>query len=131
VFCRTGLLRGGRSLRASYTGRGGCEDSGPCHWSGGELVVAAEAVDEAAVALRWALGGCGVSDGAEEFAFFGGSTASLFTFVGFAVEGLSDGCGATLLADGENFDVELTAFVFDVEHVADTHLAGGFCGEIV
>jgi hypothetical protein len=62
------------------------------------LVVAAEAVDDATVAFVGAFGGCGEGDGAEEFAFFGGFAAGLFALFGFAVEGLSDGCGAALLA---------------------------------
>ena len=39
--------------------------------------------------------------------------------------------GAALLAEGEDFDVEFAAFVFDVEHVADADLAGGLGGLVV
>jgi len=46
----------------------------------------------------------------------------------FLYIGLGDGGGAALLAEGEDLDVELAAFVFDVEHVADADLAGGLGG---
>jgi len=97
------------------------------------LAVAAEAVDEAAVAFVRALvgSGCGPGHGAEKFALFGGFAAGFFAFFGFAVEGLGDGGGAALLAEGEDLDVELAAFVFDVEHVADVDLAGGLGGGVV
>ena len=89
-------------------------------------------MDEAAVAFGGAFGGSGgPGDGAEEFALFGGFAAGLFAGFGFAVEGLCDGGGGSLLAEGEDFDVELAAFVFDVEHVADADLAGGLGGLIV
>jgi hypothetical protein len=96
----------------------------------GFSAVAAEAVDEAAVALRgaFARGGCGPGHGAEEFAFLGGLAAEFFALFGLAVEGLGDGGGAALLAEGEDLDVEFAAFVFDVEHVADVDLAGGLGG---
>jgi len=95
------------------------------------LVVAAEAVDEAAVALGGAFGGRGEVERAEELALFGGFAAKLFAGFGLAVEGLGDGCGAALLAEGEDFDLELAGFVFDVEHVADADLAGGLGGLMV
>ncbi len=62
------------------------------------LVVAAEAVDEAAVAFGGTLGGGSVGHGAEEFSFFGGLATALFALFGLAVEGLGDGRGAALLA---------------------------------
>ena len=67
---------------------------------GRDLVVAAEAVDETAVAFVGTFGGCGgvPRHGAEEFAFFGGLAARLFAFFGFAVESLGDGGGGALLA---------------------------------
>jgi hypothetical protein len=89
------------------------------------LVVAAEAVDEAAIALGGAFGGSGEVEWAEEFALLGCVAAELFAGFGFAVEGLGDGGGAALLAEGEDFDLELAGFIFDVEHVADADLAGG------
>jgi len=89
-------------------------------------------VDEAAVAFVGALGGSGgPGDGAEEFAFFGGFAAGLFAGFGFAVEGLCDGGGGSLLAEGEDFDVEFAAFVLDVEHVADADFAGGLGEDVV
>ena len=36
-----------------------------------------------------------------------------------------------MLAESEDFDVELAGFVFDVEHVADADFAGGFGGDVV
>ena len=107
MSCRTGPLRVGRSLRDFVSwilGLGGPVSTGPpvgpddlCL---SVSVVAAEAVDEAAVAFVGALGGggCGPGDGAEEFALFGGFAAGFFAFFGFAVEGLGDGGGAALLA---------------------------------
>ena len=64
------------------------------------LVIAAEAVDEAAVAFAGAFGGggCGPGDGAEEFALFGSFEASFFAGFGFAVERLGYGGGGSLLA---------------------------------
>ena len=87
-------------------------------------MVAAEAVDKASVAFGRAFGWRGEVERAEEFAFFGGLAASLFAGLGLAVEGLGDGGGAALLAEGEDLDVKLAAFVFNVEHVADADLAG-------
>ena len=103
LSCRTGSLRGRRSLRDLYTGLGGMSCVGPrdarvrCLRTS---AVAAEAVDEAAVTFVGALGGngCGPGHGAEEFALFGGFAAGVFAFFGFAVEGLGDGGGAALLA---------------------------------
>jgi hypothetical protein len=94
------------------------------------LIVAAEAVDEAAVAFVGALGGGGggPGDGAEEFALFGGFEAGLFALVGLTVEGLGDGGGGALLAQGEDFDDEVAGFVFDLEHIADAYLAGRLGG---
>ena len=68
--------------------------------AGRDSVVAAEAVDEAAVAFAGTFGGCGgiPRHGAEEFALFGGFAAGLFAVFGFAIEGLGDGGGAALLA---------------------------------
>ncbi len=89
-------------------------------------------MDEAAVAFGGAFGwGGGPGDGAEEFALFGGFAAGFFAGFGFAVEGLCDGGGGALLAEGEDLDVELAGFVFDVEEVADADLAGGFGGLMV
>jgi hypothetical protein len=95
------------------------------------LVVASEAVDEAAVAFVGAFGRCGEGDGAEEFALFGSFAAGLFAFFGFAVEGLRDGRGAALVAKGQDFDVEFSGFVFDVELVACADLARGLGGDVV
>src|SRR5271168_3903959 len=66
-------------------------------------VVAAKAVDEASVAFGRAFGWRGEVERTEEFAFFGGLAASLFAGLGLAVEGLGDGGGAALLAEGEDF----------------------------
>jgi hypothetical protein len=98
----------------------------------GFSVIAAEAVDEAAVPFGGAFGwGGGIGHGAEEFVLFGGLAAGFFALFGFAVEGLGDGGGAALLAEDEDFDVELAAFIFDVEHVADADFSGGFGGLVV
>jgi hypothetical protein len=88
-------------------------------------------VDEAAVALAGAFGGGVVGYWAEEFALFGSFAASLFAGFGLAVEGLGDGRGAALLAEGKHFYFELATFIFDVEHIAEAHLAGGFGGDVV
>ena len=100
-------------------------------WSGRELVVAAEAVDESAITLCGTFGWRCVSHRAQEFALFCGLAARLFALFCFAVEGLCDGGRAALLAESEDFDVELAGFVFDVEHVADADFAGGFGGDVV
>jgi hypothetical protein len=99
----------------------------------GFSAVAAEAVNETAVAFVGALvgSGCGPGHGAEELALFGGLAAGFFARFGFAVEGLGDGGGAALLAEHEDLDFKLAAFVFDVEHVADADLAGGLGGLVV
>jgi hypothetical protein len=88
-------------------------------------------VDEAPVAFGRAFGWRGEVQWAEEFALFGGLAASLFAGFGFAVESLGDGCGASLLAEGEDLYLELAALVFDMEHVADADLAGGLCWLVV
>jgi hypothetical protein len=86
-------------------------------------------VDETAISFVGAFGGGGgPGDGAKEFALLGSFPARFFAGFGFAVEGLSDGGRTALLAEGEDLDVELAAFVFDVEHVADADLSGGLCG---
>jgi hypothetical protein len=41
---------------------------------------------------------------------------------------LGDGGGGSLLAQGEDFDGEVAAFVFDLERVADVDFAGWFSG---
>ena len=79
-------------------------------------------MDEAAVAFVGAFGGCSVGHGPEKFALFGGFAARFLAGFGFAVEGLGDGCGPALLAEGEDLDVELAAFVFDVQQIADANL---------
>ena len=132
LSCRTGSLRGRRSLRDLYTlfRRDGWRGSSRCS----EVIsaVAAEAVDEAAISFVGALGGRGgPGDGAEELALLRGFAPSFFAGFGFSVEGLGDGGGAALLAEGEDLDVKLAAFVFDVEHVADVDLAGGLGGVVV
>jgi hypothetical protein len=67
---------------------------------GSALAIAAEAVDEAAIAFRGTAGWGGEGHGAEEFALLGGFAAKLFAGFGFAVEGLGDGGWAALLAEG-------------------------------
>jgi hypothetical protein len=133
LSCRTGSLRVGQAFA--------CLFSRPCKFDrfsppvGRDYflliaeyssVVAAEAVDEATVAFGWAFGGCGCipGHGAEEFSFFGGFVAEFFALFGLAVERLCDGGRAALLAEGEHFDLEFAAFVFNVKYVADAHLAG-------
>jgi hypothetical protein len=81
-------------------------------------------VDEAAVAFGGALG-WGKVDGAEQAAGFGDLAAELDAGCGLAVEGLRLGGGAALLAEGEDFDLKLGGFGFDVEGVAGADLAGG------
>jgi len=88
-------------------------------------------VDQATVAFGGTFGWGSVSHGAEEFSFFGGLATGLFALFGLAVEGLGDGGGAALLAEGEDFDVEFAAFVLDVEHVTDADLTGRFGGLVV
>ena len=133
MSCRTGYLRGRRSLRDLYTSFG---ETGGCVLAmlGADdrvitgSAVAAEAVDEAAVAFVGTLGGSGgPGDRAEEFALFRGFEAGFFAGFGFAVEGLGDGSGSALLTEGEHLDVKLAALVFNVKHVADADLAGRLC----
>ena len=85
-------------------------------------------MDETAVAFGWAFGWRVVSHGAEELSFFGSFSASLFAFFSFAIEGLGDGGGAALLAEGEDLDVELAAFVFDVQQITDADLTSRLGG---
>ena len=86
-------------------------------------------MDEATVAFVGAPGrGGGPGDRAEEFAFFRGFAAALFAGFGLAVEGLGDSGTGALLAQGQDFDVEFAAFVFDVQHVTDADLPGRFGG---
>ena len=87
-------------------------------------------MDEAAVALGGA-SGWREGQGAEESALFDCLAAELFAGFGFAVEGLGDGGRAALLAELEDFDLELAGFIFDVERVADADLAGGLGGLVV
>ena len=94
-------------------------------------MVATEAVDEAAVAFGGAFGWSGEVEWAKKLALLDGLAAKLFAGFGFAVEGLGDGGGTALLAESEDFDLELAAFVFDVEHVAEADLAGGFGGLVI
>jgi hypothetical protein len=98
---------------------------------GWELIVAAEAVDEAAVTLGGAFGWGSEVEWAKELSLFGGLATRFFALFGFAVEGLGDGGRAALLAEGEDLDVELAGFIFDVEHVADADFAGGLGGDVV
>ena len=94
------------------------------------LVFAAEAVDEAAVALGGAFGGgrSGPGDGAEEFALFSGFAAGFLALVCFAIEGLGYGGGGSLVTQGKDFHGEVATFIFDLEGVADVDLAGGLGG---
>jgi hypothetical protein len=95
--------------------------------AGGGSVAAAEGVDEAAVALR-GLGGWGEGERAEKAALFSGLEAGELADFGLAIEGMGDGSGATLVAEGEDLDLELATFVADAEHVAEADLAGGLGG---
>lgn len=88
-------------------------------------------MDEASVALGGAFGWGSEVDRAKELSLFGGLAARFFALFGFAVEGLGYRCRTALVAEGEDLDVELASFVFDVEHVADADLAGGLGGLIV
>ena len=88
-------------------------------------------MDEAAVAFGGAFGGGVEGHGTEESTLFGGFAAGFFAGFGLAVEGLGDGGGAALLAEDEDFDFKLAAFVFDVEDVAEADLAGRLGGLVV
>ena len=91
------------------------------------LSSAAELDDAAAVAL----GGSPVGHGEEllhGFALGRCAETSLLARVGFAVEGLRDGSGATTVAEGENFDFEFATLVANAEHIADADFAGGLGG---
>ena len=79
-------------------------------------------MDEAAVALggsaRW-----GGTTGKHEFALFNGLGARLLALVCLAIEFLGYGCGATHLAEGEDFKGEVACLVADLELVANADFA--------
>ncbi len=73
---------------------------------------AAELVDVAAVALRWATLG-EAADGEHLLALFGESGAGSAALGRFAVEGLGDGRGASAFGKLENFYLKYAGFVGD------------------
>ena len=79
-------------------------------------------MDEAAVALGGTAGWCG-GVGEHGFAFFGGLGARLLALVCLAIEFLGYGCGATHLAEGEDFKGEVACLVADLELIADANFA--------
>ena len=79
-------------------------------------------MDEAAVALGGAAG-WGRTTGKHEFALFGGPGARLLALVCLAIEFLGYGCGAAYLAEGEDFEGEVSCLVADLELVADANFA--------
>lgn len=87
-------------------------------------LVAAEAVDEAAVALGRPGGGSRLEVKAR-FALLGDEAAGFAALLGFTVEAVRDGSGTADFTEGEDFDFEVPALVFDGEEVADANLAGG------
>ena len=96
----------------------------------GRLVSAAEVIQFAAVAFRgFSLGE--EADGEEGLALFGAFQASFLALLSFAVEGLGDGGGSTQFAEGQDFDVKVTGFGFDVQGICDPYFARGFGGDIV
>lgn len=80
--------------------------------------------DAAAIAFCWAAFGEGgvLLHG---FAFGGFALAAFLAVVGFAVESLSDRCGAADIGDSEDFDVEFAGLVPYAEHVAGMNIARG------
>jgi hypothetical protein len=89
----------------------------------------AELDDAAAVALV-GTGGGELLPLASSFAFGGDFEALLAAGVGFAIERLCDGRGATNVAEGENFDLKVAALVSDAQHVSDADVAGGLGGDL-
>jgi len=85
--------------------------------------VAAEAMDEAAIAFGWARGGSGLEEEAGP-ALFGQKRACCATLLSFAVEGLSDGSGTADLAEGEDVDLEEASFGLDGEAIPNADFAG-------
>jgi len=56
-------------------------------------------------------------------AFFCEFSAGLAAGFGFPVEGLGDWRWSAHVAERQNFDFEVSAFILDGQHVADAHLA--------
>ena len=93
--------------------------------------VVAERVDEAPVAfIGFADSDSGHShaDGWVGFAHGLGLGAEAAAGIRFAVKVLGYGCGAAGLRGVEDFDGKETAFVGDLEGIADPDFAGGFGG---
>ena len=78
----------------------------------------AELEDSAAIAFGGADGG-ELYELAHGFALGGDFLAELAAGVGFAVESLSDGCGAAHVAEGKDFDFKVSAIVGHAQHIAD------------
>ncbi len=58
------------------------------------------------------------------FALGGGLEAGLNAGLGFAIEGLGHGGGAAHLAQDQDFNLELAAFIADGEHVSEADFTG-------
>ena len=85
----------------------------------------AELDDVTAVALGGAAPGDGLDSG-HGAALGGDLGAKLAAGVGLVVEGLRERGGATVFAEGEDFDVEVAGVVGDVQLVAGMNFARGF-----
>jgi len=92
------------------------------------LGAGAELDDGAAVAFGGAIGGGGLEECGRGFALGGDFLAEFAAGFGFAIEGLGDRGGAADVAEGEDFDVEVSAVVGDVEHVSGVEFAGRLGG---
>lgn len=76
-----------------------------------------------------ALGGAAFGfDGRVGAALFDQFETSFAAGLDFAVELLGDGSGAANFAQGENFDFEFAAVIFDAEEIAGTDVARGLGG---
>ncbi len=87
----------------------------------GRSVVPAKTMDQPAVPFRWPAhrSRCEVQAG---FALFGKFAAGFPAGLGFPVKLLGDSGRSTDIAQAEHFDLEVSSFGFDGEHVPDPNL---------
>lgn len=81
-------------------------------------------MDEAAVALGRARGGCGLKEEAGA-ALLGQAGAGFAAGFGFSIERLRDRGRAAHFAERENLDLVIASFSLNGKHVADADFAGG------
>ncbi|SRR6266567_7708133 len=90
------------------------------------LLTASELDDPSAIAFaRSTLGQR--SELLHRLSFFGGLQAEFLAGVGLSIKLLRYGCGATYLAQFQNLDFEVAAFVLHMQHIANAHIARRLC----